>query len=214
MKIEKNQKLLMIGDSITDAGRERTAPAGSVDSLGGGYVSLVEALLTADAPELGVCVVNQGVGGDTVRHLAARWAQDVTAHQPDWLSIMIGINDVWRQFDSPLNPERGVHPDEYERTLDALVARALPSVKGLVLMTPYYIEPDLNDPMRAQMDRYGVIVRSLAQKHGTLFVDTQAAYDAVLVHRAPTSLAGDRIHPNLAGHMILAQAFLRGIDFH
>ncbi len=72
------------------------------------------------------------------------------AHCPDWLAVMIGINDVWRQFDSPLQIEWHVPPDEYEATLDARLAHVrslLPG--GLVLMTPFFIEPHRADPMRA-----------------------------------------------------------------
>ena len=158
-------------------------------------------------------MVNQGTSGNTVRDLAARWTQDVTAHRPDWLSVMIGINDVWRQFDSPRQTEWAVLPDEYEKTLDDLVTSTLPALKGLVLMTPYYIETNSQDPMRKRMDQYRAIVHSLARKHGTLFVDTQAAFDRVLTHLHPMTLAWDRIHPGLAGHMIIAQEFLREIGF-
>ena len=214
MLIAKNSKLLMIGDSITDAGRTRPAGEGLFDALGKGYVSLVDALLTAGDPGLGIRVVNQGNGGDTVRNLKARWDADVLAHRPDWLSIMIGINDVWRQFDCPRQTEWHVYPEEYEATLDELVTQTLPTLPGgLVLLTPYCIEPNRADPMRAQMDRYGAVVRALAQKHGAVFVDTQAAFDAVLEHLHPMTLAWDRIHPVLAGHMVLAQAFLRAVEF-
>ena len=86
------QKIVLIGDSITDCGRrnEPFAPYGA------GYVKFVRALLLARYPELGLEVVNRGIGGNTVRDLARRWDEDVIAEQPDWLSVKIGINDVWR----------------------------------------------------------------------------------------------------------------------
>ena len=213
MKLDKHSKLVMIGDSITDAGRAQPGGEGLFDALGRGYVSLVDALLGAAYPELGVRVVNMGTGGNTVRDLEARWQTDVLDRRPDWLSVMIGINDVWRQFDSPRQSESHVLPDEYERTLDGLVALTRPLVKNIVLLTPFYIEPNRADPMRAQMDEYGAIVRRLSEKHGTLFVDTQAAFDAVLTAYYPATLAWDRVHPNQTGHMILARAFLAAIDF-
>jgi lysophospholipase L1-like esterase len=153
-----------------------------------------------------------GCGGNNVRDLKNRWATDVLAQKPDWLSIMIGINDVWRQFDLPLMPETHVYPDEYEATLDELVAKTKPQVKGLVLMTPYYIEPNRKDAMRARMDEYGRIVKRIAARRKTLFVDTQAAFDEVLTDYYPATLAWDRVHPNATGHMIIARAFLRAID--
>ena len=63
------------------------------------------------------------------------------------------------------------------------------------------------------MDRYGAAVRGLAEKHQAVFVDTQSAFDAVLRSTRPAALAGDRVHPNLTGHMILARAFLRAVEY-
>ena len=79
----------------------------------------------------------------------------------------------------------------------------------MVLMTPYYIETNPARPhARDRWINTALIVRSVAEKHGTLFVDTQKAFDAVLAHLHPMTLAWDRIHPTLGGHMIIAQAFL------
>jgi len=213
MKLDKNSKLVMIGDSITDVGRAQPAGEGLFDALGRGYVSLVDALLGAVYPDLGVRVVNMGTSGNTVRDLEARWQSDVLDKHPDWLSVMIGANDVWRQFDSPRQTEDHVLPEEYEQTLDRLLARTLPAVGNVVLMTPFYIEPNRADAMRARTDEYGAIVRRLSEKHGTLFVDTQAAFDAVLTAYYPATLAWDRVHPNQTGHMVIARAFLEAVEF-
>lgn len=143
----------------------------------------------------------------------ARWHADVLALRPDWVSVMIGINDVWRQFDRPLQTELAVGASDYEATLDQLIAQTKPRVRGLVLMTPFYLEPNRQDPMRAMVDRYGRIVRVLAARHGAILCDTQAAFDRLWKHVYPASIAWDRVHPNLTGHLILAQAFLRSVGF-
>jgi len=213
MKLDKNDKLVMIGDSITDAGRAQPVGEGLFDALGRGYVSLVDALLGSVYPALGGRVVNMGLGGNTVRDLAKRWQDDVLDLKPGWVSVMIGTNDVWRQFDSPRQTETHVGPEEYARTLDDLVARTLPGVKNMVLMTPFYLEPNWADAMRARMDEYGEIVKDLAAKHGTLLVDTQAAFDTVLKSYYPATLAWDRVHPNQVGHMVIARVFLNALDF-
>lgn len=213
MKLEKKTKLVMIGDSITDGGRAQPVGEGLFDAGGRGYVSLVDALLGSTYPELGIRVVNMGTSGNTVLDLEKRWQTDVLDLKPDWLSIMIGTNDVWRQFDLPRQPETHVLPDVYEATLDALVRQTLPALKGAVLMTPFYLEPNRADAMRARMDGYGAIVKALAAKHGTLFVDTQAAFDAVLESYYPATLAWDRVHPNPMGQMVLARAFLNVLEF-
>ncbi len=215
MRLPANSKLLFIGDSITDAGRDpsgETTPWGAAPGLGRGYVSLVESWLTATRPADHIRVVNRGVSGHTVLDLAVRWQTDVLDLKPDLVSIFIGVNDVWRQFDTPLRTETHVLPGRYEQTLESLVARTLPALPagagGLLLATPFFIEPNRADPMRARMDEYGAIVRRLAEKNGAHFLDTQAAFDAVLAHVHPMALAWDRIHPQPAGHMILARAFL------
>lgn len=211
MLIQPNSKLLFIGDSITDCDRER--PIGEGNGLGNGYVSLVNALLNSTYPQHRIRILNVGTSGNTVRDLDARWQTDVLDLSPDWLSIMIGINDVWRQFDSPLQTEYHVSLEEYKSTLERLVQTTKPQLKGLILMTPYFIEPNQSDAMRAMMDRYGNVVRGRAEKYQAVFVDTQSAFDAVLKTTHPMSIAWDRVHPNLTGHMILAQAFLDAVGY-
>ena len=213
MQIQPNSKLVMIGDSITDCERARPVGEGSLDALGNGYVSLVDGLLMARYPAHRIRVVNMGLSGNTVRDVQGRWQSDVLDLQPEWLSICIGINDVWRHFDTPLQSEGQVSLEEYTRTLEALVRTTRPTLKGLILMTPYFIEPNRADGMRAMMDDYGAAVRHLAGSYAALLVDTQAAFDRVLQHLHPMTLAGDRVHPTRAGHMILARAFLQAIGY-
>ena len=213
LKIAARSKLVMIGDSITDAGRARSGADAGGGPLGRGYVSMVDTLLAAVYPDQPIWIVNTGISGNTVRDLKARWTADVLDLKPDWLSVMIGTNDVWRQFDSPRQPDKAVPLDEYEQTLGELLARTKPTLKGLVLLTPFYLEPNRLEPMRAQMDRYGAAVRRLAAAHGALFVDTQAAFDEVLAAAYTANFARDRVHPNDAGAMVLARAFVNAIGF-
>jgi lysophospholipase L1-like esterase len=72
MKLQNGQKLLFIGDSITDCDRGKPAGEGLFGALGKGYVSYVDALLQAVYPELGIRVVNKGISGNTVRDLKGR----------------------------------------------------------------------------------------------------------------------------------------------
>ena len=212
MLIAPHSRFVLIGDSITDCGRTRPLGEGLFDPYGSGYVNFVKSMIGAAHPELHIRVTNVGESGNTVRELKARWDRDVVKLKPDWLSVMIGINDVWRQFDLPDYPEQHVLPEEFESTLDSLLGRTRKSLKGLILATPYFVEPDRADPMRARMDQYGAIVKKLAQKHEALLVDTQAAFDAVLPHMHPMELAWDRVHPNTTGHMIIARAFAKAIQ--
>jgi lysophospholipase L1-like esterase len=213
MKIHPNSTLVMIGDSITEWGRETPIREDTLESLGSGYVHFVHCLIAAAAPALRLQVLNLGVGGNTVRDLAARWEQDVLGRDREWLSIMIGINDVWRQFDPALHEADQITVGEFTDTLARLIDAVRPRLRGLVLMTPYYIQPDRMDPMRAMMDRFGDAVRGLAIKYQAGLADTQAAMDLALREYSPAELAADRVHVNDIGHMILARTFLKAVDF-
>ena len=180
MLFERGQKIVLIGDSITDADRR-----GSAAPYGNGYVNIVRSLVLARYPELGLTFVNKGVGGDTTRNLAARWHQDVIAEQPDWLSVKIGINDVWRAFGS--NVHQAVPLPEYTATLRDLLDQTRAATRArLILAEPYMIEPDRSRPMRREMDRYGATVRELASAYDAVLVRSQQAFDVVLEHSTPT----------------------------
>jgi lysophospholipase L1-like esterase len=211
MKINSDSTLLMIGDSITDCGRIGPAFEVVYDFLGYGYVKLIHNLLGAICPQKRIRILNRGVSGNTVRQLAVRWQSDVLDLKPDWLSILIGINDVWPKFDPCQPDEWYVSIDEYASTLERLIRTTRPRVKGIVLMTPFFIEPNLGEPMRSMMDRYGDVVRQLAGQYQAILVDTQAAFDCVLTEVPPAALALDRVHLKPTGHMILAQAFLKAV---
>jgi lysophospholipase L1-like esterase len=211
MKIPARSHLLFIGDSVTDCGRARPIGDGNDGELGNGYVALIDALLKANRPQHPIRISNMGIGGNTVRDLEARWASDVQALSPDWLSVMIGINDVWRQFDGKAKPEEMISPAQFESSYDRLLLTTRSRIKGLVLMTPYYIEPVKTDAMRRRMDEYGSIVKQLAQRHAAICIDTQAAFDRALASLNATALSADRVHPNQAGHTIIALAFLEGV---
>lgn len=213
MQLKKRQKLLFIGDSITDCERAKPAGEGLFGALGKGYVAQVDALLQSVYPELMIRVVNKGNSGNTVRDLKKRWQEDVLNQRPDWLAVMIGINDVWRQYDIPQIHEQHVYIDEYESTLRELVMESKATTQGIVLMTPFYIEPNPQDAMRATMDLYGTAVKRVADEAGAIFIDTQAAFRPVLEEIYPATLAWDRVHPTAVGHMVLTRAFLRGISF-
>jgi lysophospholipase L1-like esterase len=214
VKIAPKSTLVMVGDSITEAGRD---PSGNPTpwspnlGLGQGYVTLVDAYLGALHPESKIRVINAGGDGNTVLDVAARWKRDVLQRKPDWVSLMIGINDVWRQFDQPRVVESHVPPGVFERTLDRLVGQTRGRVRGIVLMTPFIVEANRFDAMRRRMDEYGGIVKRVSRKHRTLCVDTQSLMDGLTKHTHPMSLAWDRIHVNYVGHLLLARAFLEAV---
>lgn len=213
MKLQHGDRLVTIGDSITDCDRVKPIADGLFDPLGRGYVTQVNALLGATYPDRLIRITNVGTSGHTVRDLEARWDKDVIALKPDWVTCMIGTNDVWRQFDSPLAIEQHVLPDVYEPTYARLIETTLPKVKGMILMTPFFIESNRQDAMRQRMDEYGQIVKKLGERFRLTVVDTQAAFDAYLQRVHSCFVAWDRVHPNQVGHMVIAKALLNSFEF-
>jgi lysophospholipase L1-like esterase len=123
---------------------------------------------------------------------------------------MIGINDVWRAFDG--HPEAAVPLGEFERTLRSLLRTAVDTTGcRLILADPYLVEPDRDEPQRVASDRYAAVVSGLAAEFGAAHVATQRAFDEALAVSSPVDWAGDRIHPGLPGHAVIAEAFLRTI---
>jgi len=199
---EARQRIVFIGDSITDAGRHAVDPP-----YGTGYMSLVRAFVTAGHPALGLEWFNRGVSGDTVRDLAARWETDVVALRPDWLSVMIGINDVWSFLAG--NEADRVPLEEFERIYRRLLKRAVEAAGcRLILADPYVVEADPAEPHRAMSDLYGRVVAELAGEFGAVHVRTQQAFDRVLASTSPAEWSHDRIHLDLSGHAVLARAYL------
>lgn len=214
MIFEHNSTLLCIGDSITDCGRVR--PVGKSSGLGSGYVNLINALIQAWNPEANLTVLNTGISGDTIRNLKARWQTDVIDLKPDYLSIMIGVNDVWRKFDSPNNPERAVPIDEYITTYKELIAGTKDKVKKIILITPFLSEKDKNEPMMNLLLNYIEAVKEIAKENGFILVDMQEVFDKYLACGMDAKMiAEDRVHPSQTGAMIIAKTFLEccGFDF-
>ena len=214
MIFEAKDRIVFAGDSVTDMGSQNPVGEGLFDSLGFGYVRMTENLLMSTYPELALRIVNAGISGNTSRDLLQRWDRDVMEPCPQWVSICIGINDVLRQFDSPA--ESFVTPEEYRDNVEQMILRTKDKVKGMFLLTPYYMEPSQQDALRARMDEYGAVCKDLAQKYGCVLVDLQALFDRYFQFRHSSYIAWDRIHPNQIGAMVIAKEFLAhcGFDFH
>jgi lysophospholipase L1-like esterase len=210
VKVNPGVRLLFIGDSVTDCDRAHPIGAGSHAALGNGYVADVDTLLAESGDPRGIQVTNMGTSGNTVRDLSRRWETDVMALKPEWVSIMVGINDVWRQFDGK-DDAAAVLPVEFRRIYDQLLSRTRPHVEGLIIMSPFYVQDLRADAMRRCMDEYTAITRELAATRGAIFVDVQAAFDGALARMGYASIAGDRVHPTPEGHRILARAFVDAV---
>lgn len=206
MKLEPNQVLLFQGDSITDCLRSRDLQdkANNNDALGFGYAARIAGGLLAENPSLGLQIFNRGISGNRVVDLYARWRKDTVNLKPDLISILVGVNDVWHEF----NYQNGVELDRFEQvyrmTLEYTRAR-LPKVQ-LVLCEPFalpcgVITPDWEVDIRGRQE----IVARLAKEFGAILVPFQEMFNAALKEASPEYWAADGVHPSPAGHERMAR---------
>ena len=192
--------LLFQGDSITDAGRDRTLPG----DLGHGYAALAAGRLCAARP--GVTALNRAVSGDRLTDLAHRWERDTLEHRPDLVSVMIGVNDTWRRHDSGPASPADVWEETYRHLLTRLRDHCGPR---LVLIEPFLVPVTAGQwEWRADLDARIHAVRRLAAEFDAHLL----AADGLLNQAArsaggPELIAADGVHPTPLGHHLLAEAW-------
>lgn len=202
-----------MGDSVTDCGRNYDANPAGWGSFGDGYANLVNSFLTAFYPEREIMVVNKGVSGDDIVRMAQRWDTDLMANHPQWVSIMIGVNDVWRHFDANFQHPEMVTLEKFEQTYRELIAKTQKETANIIIMAPFMMEANRQDPMRLEIEAFARVGKKLAAENDLIYIDTQARIDAFLEKQSSYILTSDRVHPNVTGHMLLAKTWLDGVDF-
>ena len=202
-------KILMYGDSITDAIRLREEAIGSVYSYGNGYVKFISGDLALKDPH-GYEIINRGISGNRIVDLYARVKADVWNHNPDVLSILIGVNDIWHE----LSYENGVDVVRFERMyrmlLDDTLAR-LSDIK-LILCEPFVLKGSATEE---KFDRfletydYAKAVKRIAEDYGAYFLPLQAVLSEAAEKYGAETVLSDGVHPATLGAKIIADEWLK-----
>ena len=205
-QIKDKQKIIFIGDSITDCGRlENASP------LGNGYVKMFADMITTREPGKKIQILNRGISGHTVEDLRNRWYEDVLTHSPDWLSVKIGINDIHRYlFEGNFE---FLSPQGYEKIYDQLLELTkdkLPNCQ-ILLIDPFFISMDFtNDNYRTKVlniiPEYIDVVHRLSEKYQTHLVKMHDVFQNQLKYQHPDRYCDEPVHPNSAGHLLIAEA--------
>lgn len=203
--LQNNQRILFQGDSITDAGRSRVDDS----DLGQGYAAMLAAWYSALYPADNITFINRGISGNRAKDLRQRWQPDCIDLKPDWVSILIGINDTWRRYDSSDPTTTETYEDNYRAILtatrDQLGARII-ICEPFLLPTP----PD-RIPWREDLDPKIAAARRLAREFDAIYVPLDGIFAAAATQREPAFWAGDGVHPSPAGHALIAQSWLRAV---
>jgi acyl-CoA thioesterase I len=197
--------VLFQGDSITDSGRYRPDPT----HLGYGYVMQAASWFHAWYPAKDVRFLNRGISGNRVTDLAARWQEDCLELRPTWLSLLIGINETWRRYDS--HDPTSTH--DYENAYRALLERTQATLNArLILCEPFVLPvPADRAQWREDLDPKIAVVRTLAREYHALYVPFDGLFAQAATQREPAFWADDGVHPSNAGHALMAQAWLRTV---
>lgn len=207
--IGQGDVVLLQGDSITDAGRNRRNEdkANDRSALGSGYAFLIAAgLLTAQRdPELKI--YNRGISGNKVFQLADRWDKDCLALKPNVVSILIGVNDLWHKLDGRYDGTIEIYERDYRALLER-TRRELPDVK-LVVCEPFVLRCGaVNDKWFPDFDGYRAAARKVASTFDAVFVPFQSMFDEAVKDTTRAYWAADGVHPTIAGAQLMAQTWL------
>lgn len=197
------------GDSITDAGRNRNNPM----EMGIGYPLLVSSELAYKYPGE-YKFINEGVSGDRVVDLYARIKRDIINNNPDILTILIGVNDVWHELGEDPN---GVDNEKYFKVYCDLieeVKRMCPECK-IYILEPFVLKGSGTQAkwniFRREVEKRAQSAKKCAEKFGLTFIELQKSFDDAC-EKAPASYwLGDGVHPTFAGHELIAQKVLAAI---
>ena len=205
-KLQSGQTFVFAGDSITDCGRR-----GANAPLGDGYARLTTQLIAARYPQHEIKFINSGISGNTVQNLRDRWQDDVLFHQPDWVSVKIGINDLHRTLNG--TPD-STPPDIYETTYRGILERTRASGARLILIDPFYISTETGaDSFRKKvldfLPEYLNIVEKLAGEFDALHVRTHQLFAEQLKYRPAEYFCPEPVHPYTSGHLVIAHGLLQ-----
>lgn len=196
------KKIVFYGDSITDCDRDYQARIGSEEQLGLGYVRYIATQLFLEKNGT-YQVINQGINGNRVTDLRDRLEKDVLSFEPDYVYIMIGINDVWCHFNSYTQEIEQVDPNMFQSIYKSIIKKLKEQGIEVILGTPFFLEPNQKDEMRQMMDHYGDIVKKLGHQFECQVIDVQAVFDEFLEKFNSYAISWDRVHLNYRGNTLL-----------
>ena len=211
-----SEKIIVFqGDSITDCGRDKEKNSNN----GRGYTQLVSAYLMGNEPYRYECI-NRGISGNRVVDLYARIKKDMINLKPDYMSILIGINDVWHEY----TRQNGVDAEKFEMVYCLMIdelKKALPDLK-IMILEPFVLPgsatiTDEEHPGRWEHFSFECVLRRqaakrVAEKYDLLFLPLQDMFDKVNENAPEGYWLRDGVHPTPAGHALIKEQWLQAFE--
>lgn len=203
------KKILFQGDSITDCGRDREADF----KVGRGYAPNVAQSLGLDYPGE-FEFVNKGILGNRIVALYARMKVDLINLKPDYMSILIGVNDVWHE----INHKNGVSAKKYEKIYDMLISEvleALPNIK-IMILEPYVVKGTATEEtwetFTAEVVKRAAAAKRIAEKYSLKFISLQNKFDEMGKIVPDPYWTGDGVHSANPVHELIARERIKAFE--
>jgi len=196
-QFKENSVILFQGDSITDCGRNRE----DRDSLGDGYVNLIEGTLAGNHSQSNLKLINRGISGDKIRDLQLRWDADCMDISFNILSILVGVNDT-------LITPAELFEEEYRMLLKRTTGELNSTI---ILCEPFLLLGD-NNAYRDDLNPKIEIVHRLSEEFSTLLLPLDKIFRKSCLLHPPEYWAPDGVHPTPAGHALIAKSWIECVD--
>ena len=200
----KKLKILFQGDSITDAGRDKS----NCHNMGGGYPKYAAELIKNAYPDVKFEFINLGISGNRTDQLFDRLTADAISFQPDIISILIGVNDVWHRYGWEQIPTTDA---QIELNYKCILERIRNETDAKILMLQPYTEGEKQAHMRQDVERVKEIVNRLADKYADAYVKTDDLMHADEHYGTPDYFTPDGVHPNVNGAKFIAGLYFDAI---
>lgn len=205
LKLKKGAVIVFQGDSITDAGRDKSIKEpNAVKALGKGYAAMAAGGLLGQYADLKLKVYNRGISGNKIPDLAGRWQKDVIDLKPDVLSILVGVNDLWHQF--AFGNKYKATVQDYENGYRELIERTQREVPGVQIVICEAFTTRDSENFKPLED-YAAVCQKLAAEFNLVFVPFDSMFEKATQSAPAKFWLGDGIHPSTPGHSLMADAW-------
>lgn len=208
IEIKDNQRVLFIGDSITDIKFNRRFHS----SLGGRKIYALQIAKELKSKKKGLKFFYRGIASNRTYHVYDRLTKDCINLKPDVIIMLIGVNDAWENYVPEQYPPLLRPMEPHLKEIFRRIKMELPNAK-LITLLPFLINTiEEKRPFRKVLDEYILKIHSLAKGNADEIIDLQERFDLTEKEIEPKLLARDSIHPTNLGHSVIAKAVLEKLS--
>ena len=197
-------RILFQGDSITDAGRDKR----NYHQMGNGYPKYAVQEITAAFPDVDFEFINLGISGNRAGLLFDRIYPDGIALEPDIISILIGINDLWHRY---YPTQVATTYEQFEVNYRSILERLKRETNAkIVMMAPFLLDCDDKEAIREDLKTLLPIVRTLADRYADAYIPLDELFgEALKTEPERMYYSGDGIHPNQNGAEFIGKQYAK-----